>query len=174
MFLKECTRCKESKLVSEFHKHATGKHGVNSKCRACISTIKRNKRLELLKDKEWVIKEKNRNRDKYYRSKQGFISNKYNKMKSKSKERGHDLPTFSKDEFSEWMYKNGFEELFKRWKSSGYHTDFSPSVDRLNEDRGYIFSNMRLVTWKENLNYSYHTRSLTKQNDKVIAVKLIK
>lgn len=48
------------------------------------------------------------------------------------------------------MYENGYPVLYTEWVASGNVTELKPSVDRLDDYRGYSFDNIRLVTWKDN------------------------
>lgn len=52
--MKECTKCHETKELTEFHKHPLGKYGVNSICKKCHS--KRNAEYNSGKGKENHIK----------------------------------------------------------------------------------------------------------------------
>ena len=45
--------------------------------------------------------------------------------------------------------------LDNNWVNSGYKRDMKPSIDRLDNSRGYSFDNIRLVTFRENY-MTYH------------------
>ena len=88
---------------------------------------------------------------KYKKTKKGMSAHIYGQQRSSSRERGHEEPTFTLEEFREWLYAQpNFETLFDGWIASGYDTDFRPSPDRLNDKLGYSFSNLQLLTWKGN------------------------
>ena len=74
----------------------------------------------------------------------------YSRMKRSSLKRGHPLPNFIKDEFVDWCIANGFDELYKKWFESGFKKDFAPSIDRVDNTKGYTFKNMQLTTWNIN------------------------
>ena len=60
-------------------------------------------------------------------------------------------PILDKEDFIEWsMYNVDFLLLFKRWKAAGYPKDLSPSIDRIDNDKGYTLNNMQWITWKAN------------------------
>jgi len=61
-----------------------------------------------------------------------------------------EAPKYTKDELSEWMYKNNLENIYNEWVNSNFNKDLKPSIDRLNDYVGYEFGNIRLVTWGEN------------------------
>jgi len=59
------------------------------------------------------------------------------------------------------VYKQpNFEELYNNWVKHGYDKWYKPSVDRLNDDKGYSFSNIQLVTWKENSDKQHKVDSI--------------
>lgn len=57
---------------------------------------------------------------------------------------------FSKQELGDWADARGLACLLKNYMMSGYQKDLNPSVDRIDDFRGYVFDNMQLVTWAEN------------------------
>ena len=72
-------------------------------------------------------------------------------MKIRNLKRGHGELPYSKESFSDWMITNeNFTSLINDWASSNYNVDFTPSIDRLDNSKGYSFDNIELVTWKEN------------------------
>ena len=80
----------------------------------------------------------------------GRLSYMHRKIKERSKYRGHDLPSFSREEFDSFMYENNYFDLWLNWRDSGFSKELVPSVDRLNDNAGYYFGNMQLITWEEN------------------------
>jgi len=58
----------------------------------------------------------------------------------------------SRKEFLSWCEKSRgrFEKIHTNWKDSGYERKLAPSIDRIDNDKGYIPSNMRWVTVSEN------------------------
>ena len=87
----------------------------------------------------------------YAKTMKGIITKIYAHQKENSIKRGHKPPTYSKREFSEWMFCNPlFHTLYARWLDSNYKKDLIPSVDRKDNKKGYSFSNIELMTWKEN------------------------
>lgn len=68
-----------------------------------------------------------------------------------SKKRGHKPPGFNEEEFREWITsQERWDCIVQNWMMSDFNTYLAPSVDRLDESRGYFFDNIRLVTWIEN------------------------
>jgi hypothetical protein len=73
-------------------------------------------------------------------------------MRQKSNRRGHPPPCFSAAiDLHAWAISRGLEQLWSTYESSGYPRDLRPSVDRLDNAKPYTLDNIRLVTWRENL-----------------------
>lgn len=65
---------------------------------------------------------------------------------------GCDL-SFDRWDFEKWMLStqyNKFVLLFQNWINSDYDSNLVPSIDRINFRKPYEFSNMQLITWREN------------------------
>lgn len=81
----------------------------------------------------------------------GHTSIAYNNQRASSRQRKHPMPTYTKFQLIDWvMSQDNSKKLFEDWISSDYDSNLAPSVDRLNDDKGYSFDNIRLVTWIEN------------------------
>ncbi len=92
----------------------------------------------------------------YYRSFKGVLTLTYSKQRQRSRSRGHPAPAYTKLELGDWLIKNkSFKELWKVWVASGYLTSLKPSVDRLDDSKGYSFENIQLVTVKHNVSKSH-------------------
>lgn len=147
--MKKCKRCELTKPYDMFTKSPSNKDGFVTVCKPCKA-------------------EQNR---EYGRTPKGRLSFIFASQRGSSKERGHPEPTYSRKELYEWAYQNGYEDLHTSWADSGFQKDLAPSVDRLDDSRGYSMDNIRLVTWKENNDKMYATRKagtrITAQNKAV-------
>ena len=75
----------------------------------------------------------------------------YSCQKSASKVRGHAPPAYTKEELLAWVNKQPIKDkLWQDWIDSDFATDLKPSIDRLDDYKGYYFGNIRLCTWGEN------------------------
>lgn len=126
--MKQCKDCLKQLPLEAFSKDKYAKDNHTGDCKVC-----RNIRIA-----------------KYFKTEAGLISKIYASQKSNARQRGRPIPTYTKQELTEWLYKNGFKEAFKRWENSNYSRDLIPSVDRLDDKKSYTLCNIRLVTWKEN------------------------
>ncbi len=87
----------------------------------------------------------------YYRKKSGIVSQIYGSQKQHSIMRGHELPTYTKEELREWLYSQKlFHVLYDNWKRLNYQKMYRPSVDRKDDFIGYTMDNIQLMTFGEN------------------------
>lgn len=105
------------------------------------------------------------------RTKNGLASKLYREQRYRSKQRGHKDPEYTKEEFKNWLFtQENFNELYLKWVLSGYVKGLKPSVDRLDDYKGYSFDNIQLVTWYENNQKGYRDRIEGINNKKSNAV----
>jgi 23S rRNA A1618 N6-methylase RlmF len=100
----------------------------------------------------------NQSTNKYEKSKKGFVMRLYRNMKSRvngvQKLKYHlyeGKALIEKDEFYTWVLSNPkFHELFDKYVESGFNRKLSPSVDRVDSEKGYEIGNLEMVTMSEN------------------------
>lgn len=126
---KKCSKCKHKKEEFYFYKKKASKDGLATQCKSCSDL-----------DVTRII-----------RTKTGLVSQIYTSQKHSSKKRNHAPPTYTKEEFEEWLFSQpNFKTIYDNWVASGYEKDLKPSVDRPDDYKGYSFDNIQLMTWKEN------------------------
>ena len=137
--MKECFKCKETKSLSEFYKHKKMTDGHLNKCKECTKIDSKNN-------------EKNNSKSElsYCKTEKGVIRVIYKTQVFNSKRRGHELPEYTKEQLSEWLYNNGFKELYDIWKNSNFDKKIKPSCDRQDDYKNYSFDNIKLTTWDNN------------------------
>lgn len=125
-----CRICKEDKEKEEFAKHL-------SYCKKC--------------DNARAVE--------YRRSFLGHIVTIYNAQINHSKDREHNPPEYSKDEFINFISMDKkYILLHNEWVNSGFLKKLSPSIDRLDEYEGYSFKNIQITTWGNNNILAYERR----------------
>jgi hypothetical protein len=88
---KICIVCCETKEVTEYYKHSGMSDGRINKCKSCCKSQAILRSRKLSKDPDWVVKERNRSREKYHRLnyiEKQKIWNKKHQWKSDSKYKG--------------------------------------------------------------------------------------
>ncbi len=127
---KRCTQCGISKNLFLFAKNKKAADGLQNTCKEC--------------QKQWKIK--------YRKTIKGVIDVIYNSQKQSSKRRKHKPPAYTKDQLYEFaISSNIFIQIFDSWASLGYQKILKPSFDRLDDSKGYSFSNFnKWMTWQEN------------------------
>ena len=130
--MKKCFKCQEGKNKSDFYSHRQMKDGLLNKCKSC------------------TIADTKMAGDKYDKTEKGVIRVIYKTQKRNNRLRGFGDVPYSKAELSEWLYKNKFKILYNDWVLSRFLKNKKPSVDRLEDFKGYSMDNIRLGTWFEN------------------------
>jgi len=144
----KCNCCLKEKEVSEFLKRPKNKRGYDYYCRKCNNDKQRKRRL----NNDNIITKK------YEKTIKGKLVRTYRNMKSRVggvlKNKNHlykGLSILDKEDFYEWSLNNDdYKYIFKKWKESGYDLKKSPSIDRIDADKGYEKGNIRWVTFSEN------------------------
>ena len=128
--MKRCSICQEVKDLICFDIQSTGILGHRADCKEC--------------------------RKRFLRSERGLVKSLYANQKAKSRKRNHPPPSYTEDELFDWVTSQlNFKSMYSSWVSSGYLTDFKPSIDRVDDYKPYTLSNIALVTTKENIDRYY-------------------
>lgn len=129
---------------------------INEKARLYYTNKTKHSITEQYKLRKKVASEKFRKRNpdyqrRYDNTEKQISSSLFNGMKQKSKRRGHPAPNFTLIQFRNWLDMNSFSSIRAAYIESGADKWLRPSVDRIDNAMPYSFDNMRLVTWRENL-----------------------
>lgn len=129
METKQCRSCNKNKSPCSFYKG-------HARCKECYKKV--------------VVD--------YKKTKKGKIVITYKDMKARvlgQTGRGHQyfgLPICKKEEFYDFCFNDPiFNKLFEKWENSGYDEFYKPSIDREIPEKGYVLSNIRWVTTKDNI-----------------------
>ena len=152
--MKECFKCQKIKIISEFYKQKNMKDGYLNECKEC--TKKRVKNNE---------KNTSKSELSYDKTEKSVIRVIYKSQIFNSKKRNHEKPEYTKKELSDWLYKNGFNELYDIWKNNNYDKKLKPSCDRQYHFKKYSLDNIKLTTLDNNkknqiLEFNSLTRAL--------------
>lgn len=127
--MKVCSICHVSKPLECFNKQSTGVNGRRADCKDCLK--------------------------RFTRSEAGLVNQMYSGMKSRTKRKGFPKMDFSKEEFVEFLNSTNIVDLYDAWVESNYNKDKKPSVDRLDDYKGYSLDNIQITTAKENIDKYY-------------------
>lgn len=152
--MKECNKCHKLKEETEFYRAKSNKPRRTLTCKDCVNSA----------FKLWA------------KTPKGLVSSMMRAQRSSSKKRGHLPPSYSFDELMAWLTSHPkFDEYYKAWEDSGYLKQLRPSIDRLDDYKGYSFDNIQLLSWEENLNKSHKDRrqgNNNKRNESIIQRKM--
>lgn len=73
----------------------------------------------------------------------------YSSIRSRSKRRG-EICLISKSDLIIWLLSKGVKKKYLAYIRSGYDKNKKPSIDRIDDFKGYFFENMQLITWGQN------------------------
>lgn len=154
MIEKECFICHKIKPLDDYYTHPMMADGHLNKCKECCKEYARNHDTT----------EYDRNRHRY--NPKRFLQHKYIMIRHRcTHERlGHNSyygrEYLSKDEWQEWCEETypTFLSLYKAWQDSGFQYKLSPSVDRIDNSKGYIKGNLQWLT--QSANCKKFTKSL--------------
>ena len=152
---------KERRAIMKLYKDACKEHDrLTNKKDGPNNKVSKNKAVKnkAVKNKAYMKVWNKANKEKreayrkaYIRTVKGLIVSIYGRQKKSSKKRGHQLPTYSKEELHVWITsQSNFKELYDNWIASDCDMWLIPSVDRLDDAKGYSFNNIQLITWREN------------------------
>lgn len=166
MNYKICTICKVNKLFSEFYKHIRSKDGHASECKYCHN--KRNQSYNQINRDEKLKRKKERyykNHDNEILSRRKYKKNKkeedyklyiLKRMLNSAKRRANkknlysdisidDIPNFRTIE-----YCPIFPDIKLDWHANKM-ADNSLSLDRIDNSKGYIKGNVRIISLRANI-----------------------
>lgn len=152
---KKCNKCGDVLPLSDFHKNNQMADGHLNQCPDCKWRPPEG-HYERYKD---LIRSNNKKNKYKSRHDYNFICKRrfFDMKRRVNGEKNNHIGAIGKEicsqeDFSEWCQRNKdeFDKLHEVWKASGFVRKYAPSIDRIDNDKGYIPENMRWVSVSEN------------------------
>lgn len=122
------------------------------------------------------IKTHNRQTKEYEKTINGFLMRAYRNMKSRvtgiQKQKAYlykDKDLLLKENFYIWSKNNNdFYRLYKAWVLADYNQKLTPSVNRIDSNKGYLIENMEWITHSMNSGLSSVTKKSRNKEKQII------
>lgn len=150
---KTCFKCHEVKDLSEFYRHKQMGDGFLNKCKECTKLDVHARSIE---KSEYVrAYDKKRYRTDFNRIKSSKYRGIVNRCTGNHKDRKYKvegMKYLTREEFDKWWDDNifKFSKCYRVWEASGFRNKYAPSIDRINNNKGYIPDNMQWLLLTDN------------------------
>lgn len=126
--------------------------GRLNKCKECTKGDVRNNYAD--KIDQYRKYERTRQR----KNKKRILNHRYNQIRQRVDGRAtrdykvNGSKMLSREEYFEWCNENMkiFDKIYDSWRESGFARGLTPSIDRVNNNLGYVPNNMQWLTLSQN------------------------
>jgi hypothetical protein len=137
--IKRCNRCTRSLDTSLFYKNRSSPSGMSSYCKLCMNEI--NSNTPSSKDRSRTRQYVNRSKTK------NFAITLFRNAKQSARKHGLEFNIDHNDVSVPDKCPVLGIPLFR---TEGKRTPNTPSIDRINNDRGYVKGNVAVISWRAN------------------------
>lgn len=153
--MKTCFKCGIKKGLEEFYKHPDMPDGRVNKCKECN---KKDVRENFAKKREYYNNyDKERIRHNFNYIFLHKFSSITERATGRNKKRTYNVlgkGVCSKEEFINWCYKKEnlikFQKIHSEWVKSNFDRKLCPSIDRIDNNKGYVLDNLQWLTVSAN------------------------
>lgn len=148
---KRCFKCGIVKPIADFYKHPQTKDGHLNKCKECT---KADVQKNYAKHIDYYHKY---DQHRYRKNKSRFLDHVYQGIVRRCNgiPRRYSSTGTTPISVPEWRQfcaatEAEFNKLYDGWKKSGFQRKMAPSIDRIDNGRGYTVDNMQWLSQSEN------------------------
>jgi hypothetical protein len=171
--MKKCKKCSCLKPINDFHK-GSSKDGYRNDCKICVSEYQKKHSLTINRKEKQRLAGKIR-AERYKSELLMFIRRMYSLMQSRVRGqviihrkagRYIGLPICTRKDFYVFALKDwNLKYLFCDWIKYGRTMKRIPTVDRIDNDEGYLLDNIRFITFSENSKKRWESGLLRTKNN---------
>lgn len=148
---KRCFKCGVVKPIADFYKHPQMKDGHLNKCKECTRADTQRNYADHI---DYYHKY---DQDRYRKNKDRLLAHIYRGIVNRCNgvQRKYSSTGTTPISIAEWKSfctstRAEFDKLYDAWEKSGFQRRMAPSIDRIDNNRGYTIDNMQWLSQSDN------------------------